>query len=200
MYDVNVSIKGVSPILQHRFAPDILENLLEGATKKTVTKDYSTEWLTTLYSTTDGYLYQPGAHIEGALVKAAARFSAKGTGGGGKRTYKDPVRAYVSVQPEQVIHFWCNEPVATPSETLLHNPQQHLEVSIMRVTVNRAAVARLRLQINEGWELNFRLHVIEDLQPNVLRDILIEAGRAVGIGDFRPKYGRFEVAAFDVVT
>ena len=81
-----------------------------------------------------------------------------------------------------------------PKADLLLQPTEHLSVSVMRVIVQRAAVARARLQIAPGWELKFNLEVHDDqVRPDVIPEIMVEARRAVGIGDFRPRYGRFEV-------
>lgn len=194
MYQINVRVRGVSPILQHAFTPAILDGLRQAAGKKTAKQDYSYEWMDTMYAHSDGYLYQPASHIEGALVKAAARFKMERS-----RTYKDVMRAYVYAQPNEIPLLWHGECIPTPDESLLVEPTDALKVNIMRVVVQRAAVARARLEVSEGWELAFRLDVIEDiLQAKAIQQILEEAGRAVGIGDYRPRYGRFEVVRFDV--
>jgi len=194
MYEVKVRIRGIVPLLQHKFAS--LDSLMEGATKKTGASDYSLEWMDTMYVSPDGFLFQPAAHIEGALVNAAVLFKVKGRGG---KTWKDAVRAYSYVKPEEIIHLCGGEPVCAPGPELLRNPTEHLRVDVRRVKINRAAVARSRLLIAAGWELAFRVEVHDDqVRPDVLRAIANEAGRAVGIGDFRPRYGRFEVVEFEV--
>jgi hypothetical protein len=179
------------PLLQHRFAPPELDRLMQGATRKSGAPDHSLEWLETMYVTDGGFLYQPASHIESAMVKAAGTFKIKGARG---KTWKDPVRAYCYVKPERVLHLYQGQPVQAPGAELLHTPTEHLSVSVMRVVVQRAAVARLRLMIAKGWELAFQLEVHdEQMRPDIVRDILSEAGRAVGIGDNRPRNGRFEV-------
>jgi hypothetical protein len=148
-----------------------------------------------MYATAEGYLYQPATHLEGALVKAAATFKIKGGRG---KTWKDPMRAYCYAFPEQILHLRDGQPVPVPPEDLLTHPTEYLSVSVMRVMVQRAAVARARLQIAAGWELAFRLEVHDpQVRAEVVEQILREAGRAVGIGDFRPRYGRFEVTQFE---
>ena len=195
MYTVDVGIRGIAPILQHRFAPAQLDTLMQGAARRTGATDYSLEWMQSMYVTADGYLYQSASHIEGALVKAASLFQIKGKRG---KTWKDPVRAYCYVVPEQIIHFRDNQPVTAPNADLLSHPTEYLSVAVMRVIVQRSAVARSRLLIAPGWELNFKLEVHDDQnRPEVMREIMAEAGRAVGIGDFRPRYGRFEVTRFE---
>jgi hypothetical protein len=144
--------------------------------------------------TTSGYLCQPAAHIEGAMVKAAASFKIKGRAG---KTWKDAIRAYCYVSPDDVPHMRNYEYVPTPSLDLTDAPTETLSVSVMRVVVQRSAVARSRLLIAPGWQLGFNIEVQdEQVAPNVVQEILTEAGRAVGIGDFRPRYGRFKVVEF----
>ena len=195
MYTLDVGIRGSAPLLHHRFAPAQLDTLMRGAARRTGATDYSQEWLDSMYVTAEGYLFQPATHIEGALVKAASLFKIKGARG---KTWKDAVRAYCYVVPEQIIHRRDDQPVSAPKADLLAHPTEFLSVSIMRVMVQRSAVARSRLQIAPGWELSFKLEVHDDqISPEVMREIVAEAGRAVGIGDFRPRCGRFEVTHFE---
>lgn len=193
MYQIDVSIRGVAPLLQHRFPLATLSTLMDGARRKTGSPDYSMEWLETMYIS-NGYLVQPATHIEGALVRAATGFRIKGSK---NKTYKDLFRAYVLVEPDEILHLRDGQPCAAPGPELLTAPTAHLCVNVQRVIVNRAAVARARLQVNAGWTLNFTITVNDDqIRPEVVQTILEEAGQAVGIGDYRPRYGRFVVTAF----
>lgn len=198
-YQVAVVIEGTAPLLQHSFTENHLTELMERAKKNTGAADYSLEWLSHMYVTRcDGrdYVCQPANHIEGSMIKAAASFKISGKGG---KTYKDAIKAYCYVAPDSILHIRNGEYVPVPDETLASNPANGLSVSIMRVVVQRAAVARSRLMIDAGWQLAFTIDVIDDqLQPNVVQTILGEAGRAVGISDYRPRYGRFRVIDFQV--
>ena len=194
-YKVDVRIEGTAPILQHKFGIAVLDQLQKGATRRTGAPDYSQEWLDTMY-TEDGYVVQPATHIEGALIKAAASFTIKGKG---RKTWKDPVKASCFVQPDLIPHLFRGEKVEAPSPELLTNPTEHLSVDVSRVKVQRAAVARSRLKISKDWELAFMIEVHDDqVRPEVLEEILQEAGRAVGIGDYRPRFGRFIVTQFEI--
>lgn len=196
MYVANVVIEGTAPLLQHSFTKNSLAILMEGSKKQTGAQDYSLEWLTTMYLTTSGYLCQPAAHIEGAMVKAATSFKVKGARG---KTWKDAIRAYCYVSPDEIPHIRNGEYVPAPGVELMSAPTEYLSVNVMRVVVQRSAVARARLLIQPGWQLGFTVEVQDDqVRPEVVQEILTEAGRAVGIGDFRPRYGRFKIAAFAV--
>lgn len=198
MYKVNVSIEGTVGLLQNKFSTPELEGLMEGAKKNIGKEDYSLEWLEKSYLTQNGLVYQPASHIEGSIVKSATQFKIKGRG---NKTWKDAIRAYVYCVPDEIPMLFNSESVKAPTAKLLTEPTDALRVDIRRVKVQRAAVARSRLMINEGWQLDFTLEVQDDqVRDKVLREILEEAGRAVGIGDFRPRYGRFIVTRFDIAN
>lgn len=195
-YTITATIRGIAPLLQHKFPLGTLAGLMDGANRKSGSKDYSLEWLETMYTSSDGqWLMQPASHIEGALTNAGAQFRVKGSR---TKTYRQLMRAYVLVAPDEIIHCWNGAPLAAPDATLLREPTDAVQVNVQRVIVSRSAVARARLQINAGWELSFQIQVNdEQIRPDVLRTILDEAGHAIGIGDFRPRFGRFEVIRFD---
>lgn len=196
MYMVNASIQGTAGLLQHAFGATQLQVLQESTKRRTGAVDYSMEWLTTMYTDQDGMLVQPASHLEGALIRAGTSFKIKGQK---QKTYKDIIRAFVYVCPDNIVHLRNGTPVIAPTAELLENPTPFLSVSIMRVVVQRAAVARSRLLIAPGWELSFQMQVLEEqLSPEALKTILEFAGNSVGIGDYRPRYGRFNVNSFNV--
>ena len=53
-----------------------------------------------------------------------------------------------------------------------------------------------------GWSVVIELMVLlpEYIPPDVLHDVLINAGRLVGIADYRPTYGRFHVQHFEITV
>ena len=68
-----------------------------------------------------------------------------------------------------------------------------------RVVVQRSAITRERPAFRAGWEATITLMVLtpEYISPTILLDVLTVAGRLVGVGDFRPSYGRFQIVRFD---
>jgi hypothetical protein len=193
MYTVNVTVKGKAAMLMHAYPA----TNLKPQTKRSVGEtDYTLEWMDTMYADSAGYLYLPASHFEGALMNAAASFKVKGKSGA---TWKKIVKAYCYVNPDEVPLYWQGARVPAPDETLIEQPTEVLSVDVQRVVVQRSAVARARLKVAAGWEAHFTLEV-QDVQvtPAVLKEIVTEAGRAVGVADFRPRYGRFDLMAFDV--
>jgi hypothetical protein len=189
MYTISVHVQGTAPLMQHRFPIPDLDDMSKGGTKVTGAKDYTQEWREYFYATKDGEIYQPAAHFEAAMVKAAVNFRITGKG---RKTYKDLFRAAVFVTPEQIPHG-----VKVPDE-LDTDADKTLYLDMRPVVVVRARVVRIRPTFKAGWKLNFQIEVIDDqIAPELVNDVLLLAGKSVGIGDFRPKFGRFMVTKFD---
>ncbi len=190
MYTVSVSVKGVSPLMQHRFPMPSMETLSKGGKKSTGALDYTKEWKEYFYSESDGQIYQPSSHFEGALVKAAVNFKVSGKRG---KSYKDLVVANVVVDPERIPH----EGFFVPDE-LDADADKPLYLDIRPVIIQRARVVRIRPTFAPGWKLSFELQVLDDeIQEDLLQDIMTLAGKSIGIGDYRPKFGRFSVVNWE---
>jgi len=69
-----------------------------------------------------------------------------------------------------------------------------------RVTVMRAGITRSRPAMRKGWKAEISLMVIlpEYIPEDLLRSVVLDAGRLVGVGDFRPTYGRFSIINWNV--
>lgn len=191
MYQVNAKVQGTSVMLQHRFPIPSYEELSSGGTKHTGAKDYSDEWKDSLYVTDKGEVYQPANHFELAMVKASVNFKVTGKRG---KSYKDLVSANVVIDPEKIL-FGINRP-----DELDTDADKPLYLDLRPVVIQRARVVRIRPAFAPGWELEFTINVLDnELPANMLQDILVLAGKTVGVGDYRPKFGRFAVVKFDVV-
>lgn len=175
----NVSIKGISPMLQHRFSEEKLTNVKKKIGDKKLSeeekRDIATQYL---YLDSKKKVCQPASHIEGAMIKAA---SSVGLAGAGKKTYKDLVKAGVFVFPEYIPHK-VQDWVVDGRSVVNQN------------TGGRAMSYRPRL---DEWELAFSLEVNDDrADADAIREILTIAGMRNGIGAYRPRFGRFEVTSF----
>jgi hypothetical protein len=67
-----------------------------------------------------------------------------------------------------------------------------------RVVIQRSGITRVRPAMHAGWKAEFVFTVLtpEYIRPQDLQETLTLAGRLVGVGDFRPTYGRFQVGSF----
>lgn len=173
---VDVTIRGIASLLQHRFPDDAKPDNGE-AVRVGGKRDYSDQVEKALYRNPDGSIYQPASHIEGAMVKAATKFQ---IGGRGKKTYKDLFKSGIVVGPEAI-------PLKFETQT----------VDRRSVIINRGRIMRERPKF-DTWELNFEITIMDDQLPvKVVNQVLVEAGQYQGIGDYRPKFGRFMVTKFE---
>ncbi len=170
IYDVE--IKGIVPLLQSNPI-----SVTDSDVKKTPGKpDYTKEAEQKLYRNTDGKIFVPSTWVEGTLRKASSLFKIPGRG---KATYKDLVLSSIIVEPTEI----------------LIKPQKY-EVDARTVVINRSRVMRYR-PIFKEWTLNFKINVLEEqFSEDAVQQILVHAGGYKGIGDYRPKFGRFEVTQF----
>ena len=69
-----------------------------------------------------------------------------------------------------------------------------------RVMIQRNGITRVRPAMHKGWRAEFDIQVFtpEYIDSMLLNEMLMQAGRLIGIGDFRPSYGRFMVVNFEV--
>lgn len=79
------------------------------------------------------------------------------------------------------------------------DPQKY-EVDSRPVVMQRGRVMRSRPKF-ENWGLTFDVVVTEEeIREDTIKEILKYAGNFIGIGDFRPKFGRFEGVEFKDIT
>lgn len=67
-----------------------------------------------------------------------------------------------------------------------------------RVVIQKAGINRIRPAMKNGWKATFdiMINIPEYITPTELNESIQLAGRLIGLGDFRPTYGRFVVVNF----
>ena len=67
-----------------------------------------------------------------------------------------------------------------------------------RAQVQRNGITRTRPAFHEGWsvELSLMVNLPGYILPSDFLETLTMAGKVIGVGDFRPTYGRFQVVSF----
>lgn len=175
---ISVKIRGIAPLLHHAYK----ETMEERQTKrKTVNLSKEEEAKDALYTDEKGEIYQPSNHIEGALIKASSNFKWSG-----KKTYKDLMKSAILVEPQE-IYF--------PESK---NYKIDVRTAVIPATRGRVFAIRPRW---DKWTMEFSIIVMdaENIANETLKQILEYAGRFIGIGTFRPKFGRFEVTKFEEI-
>ena len=179
-----VGIKGVCPLLMNQLTPENYEASKKGKGKKGSKQDTSSpehkqkEFEQAQYRTEAGQLCQPAEHLEKCLEIAGGSFKFEG-----QKKYGKVLCGGIIIDPEQIVH---KIQTVVPMEKFVRIPPR-----------TGAKVLKTRAKLPE-WELEFVITVInESINFDVLKDIVTYAGTYVGIGDWRPKYGRFEVVKFE---
>jgi hypothetical protein len=87
--------------------------------------------------------------------------------------------------------------VTTPLASLGVSEWDYLDKR--RVMVQRQGINRVRPAMRAGWQVTFDLLVMlpEYVDRNMLRETIESAGRLIGLGDFRPTFGRFGIVKFE---
>lgn len=179
-----VSIEGISPLLHARHpTPEQAEKIQlrstgDGKKTKKITDEEQFEMHA--YKSRGKYV-QPAEMIEAALVKAGTNWRMDG-----KKTYKDAFKAGLFIDPVEIVHEVQN---FKPDARWGKNPS------------TGGAIWVVRPCIEKGWKLSFTINVLldEKIPDGILKEALIFAGLYVGIGAWRPKFGRFEVKKFQEV-
>lgn len=183
MKTFEVKIVGTAPLLMHKFSEEA-ERSLEAQTKK-ARKDLGSDEEQAeqvAYRLDNGGLYLPGEAVYQATIKAAVGFKVKGARG---KTYKDTAKGNLIVEPDCI-------PLS-----LNGNELREYLIDKRRVRVQRNAVMRVRPRLDE-WEAQFTARIIdhEALPGEVLNAIFVAAGQAIGLLDYRPRFGRFMLIEF----
>lgn len=176
-------LKGIAPILQGRHpTPEEEEKIKEmenkrGTVKKRpLTDEEQYKMHQYRLGNGKGKYYQPSDMIEAAMVKAATSYRIPGEG---KKSYKDLFKAGILVSPPEIVHknqkFYADKRWGT-------NPNTGGAIWVVRPRCDE-------------WELSFNIEVLqwERIPDETVLEVLQYAGQYVGIGCWRPKFGRFLV-------
>jgi len=181
MKTFQVRVEGISPLLQHRFG----EQNESGDAARPIVKASRTpreEAEAVCYRNGNGF-YVPGTWISGTIREAGASHKLKGS----RRSVKYIVPAGVTVNEVDI-------PLLNGTKMA-----KDFEVDSRPVVIpsTKGRIMRHRPRFEE-WSLEFSITVDESVIPaDLVKQLLDEAGRRVGIGDFRPErtgpFGRFTV-------
>jgi hypothetical protein len=180
-YIARVRCVGLADFLAHRWNCEAVEAKSKAAKGSHAKKTDDIE--SYVYRNDDGEICIPGEYLRGALVTAA-------------KFRQDPRSPRKSAQDL----FKAAVVVLTPLASLGVKDWQYEHKC--RVTVQRNGITRTRPAMKVGWAVEFDVlvNLPEYVEPSLLHSALIDAGRLVGLGDFRPTYGRFAVTHFEAAT
>lgn len=168
MKRVSIEIKGVSPLLMHRFPMEPIEAIEK--------KSPQEQAQLALYEQ-DGIPYIPGVALQRALVQGATFSKGKGRG-----TLQKNVAAGVLLEEAQL-------PLPTKHWELDARP--------VTIPATKGRIVRYRPRF-DTWQVAFTVSYDETLlTEDQLRRVVDDTGSRVGVLDFRPEkkgpFGRFVV-------
>jgi len=180
MKKYTVTIEGIAPLLQSRhLTPEEEKKMLERKNNpKLKTKDLTDKEQFAMHSYKKGGKFcQPSEMIEAAMTKAAVNFKMEG-----KKSFKDVIKAGILVEPDQIIHK-------------IQKVTMDARWGRNKNTGGAVWVVRPRF---DKWALTFSIELLQDerVSNEMLKAILEYSGLYVGVGAWRPKFGRFKVTSF----
>jgi hypothetical protein len=181
-YFVTVTVRGVAALLFHAWNNEAVAEKSAAAKGSRAKKSDNLE--SYVYRDQDGMLALPGTYLKGSLTdpqKGAAKFL---------QDPRSPRKSALDLFKAGVI-------VTTEYASLGAKDWDYIDRR--RAVVQRSAITRERPAMLAGWEATFEVMVQtpEYINRDMLHAVIINAGRLVGLGDFRPTYGRFQVIKFE---
>lgn len=181
-YRVTVTLQGTSTLLFHRWNCEAVEAKAKAAKGSAGKKTDDVE--SYVYRNELGELCIPGEYLRQSIAgpAGAAKF---------RQDPRSSRKSALDLYKAGVVSLTELATLGVKDWDLLDQ---------RRVTVQRAGITRMRPAMLAGWRAEFDVQVLlpEYIPPMDLLDVITRAGQLVGVGDFRPTYGRFAVVRFEV--
>lgn len=177
-YTVIVALEGAADFLFHRWNPEAVEEKAKAAKNSAAKKTDDIE--SYVYRTDDGQLAIPGEYLRQAIIHAA-KF---------RQDPRSPRKSAMDLFKAGVVSLTA---LASVGKDRWDYEDKR------RVVIQRNGVNRIRPALKAGWRAEFQLMVMlpEYIARDDLNQVISNAGRLVGLGDFRPTYGRFHITRFE---
>lgn len=179
-YRVLVELEGVCPMLFHRWNNESVEakaNAKKGSKEKKTDDIESFIW-----KNEDGILCIPGEYVRQSVIHAAKY----------EQDPRSPRKSMMDLMKAALVSLTELAPTGFKEANYIDK---------RRVVIQRNAVTRSRPALKEGWKAKFILMVNlpEYVPQEKLNYLLQQAGRIIGLADFRPSFGRFNVTQFKLL-
>ncbi len=179
-YRVEVEIQGVCPIMFHRWNCESVAS--KSAAKKGSAEKKTDDVESYVYRNDAGELCIPGEYLRGAIIHAA-KF---------QQDPRSPRKSAMDLFKASIVSL-------TDLATLGAKDWDYMDKR--RVVIQRNGVTRCRPAMKEGWKATFILMVNlpEYIDETLLNSTIQAAGKLIGLADFRPSFGRFNVTRFELL-
>lgn len=179
-YRVATTIEGVSPLLFHRWNNESVA--AKARAKKGSLEKKSDDTESYLYKDEKGFVSLPGEYVRQSVIHASK--------------YEQDPRS-----PRKSLMDLMKAALVSLTELASLGVKEPDYYDQRRVVIQRSAITRSRPAMKTGWKANviLMINLPEYIPPQRLNHILQQAGRIIGVGDFRPSFGRFNVVKFSVL-
>lgn len=179
-YAVHVKVQGASDMLFHRWNCEAVTAKANAAKNSAAKKSDDVE--SYVWRNEKNELCVPGEYFRQSMVHAA-KF---------KQDPRSPRKSAMDLFRAGIVSL-------TPLASMGVVDWDYIDTR--RATVQRAGINRVRPAMRQNWsaELQFQVLTPEYIDPTLFQEVLNTAGRLVGVGDFRPTYGRFFISNFEVL-
>jgi len=176
-FTVKVTIRGSAAILFHRWSNESVA--AKSAAAKNSRAKKTDDLGSYVYRCENGNLGLPGEYLRQAII-GAARF---------RQDPRSPRKSAMDLFKAGIVSI---------TELADLGVKDADYIDRRRVLIQRNAITRERPALREGWEATIELMVLvpEYIDRMTLLEVAGNAGRLIGVGDFRPTYGRFAVTNF----
>lgn len=184
-YTVELKIEGIADILFHRWNCEAVEAKASAAKNSKAKKSDDIE--TYVYRLNDedkqSNLAIPGEYMRRALCEAG-RF---------KQDPRSPRKSMLDLCKASLVMEDMMADLGTNQWDYIHKG---------RVVIQRNAITRCRPAMRAGWKAKFRITVLtpEYINEDILHSLASDAGRLIGLADFRPSFGRFKIVGWEVLS
>lgn len=171
------TLEGTSAMLFHRWSNEAVAEKAAAAKNSAAKKTDNIE--SYVYRDSTGELCLPGEYVRMSVILAAK--------------YRQDPRS-----PRKSAFDLFKAGITSLTELSPLGVKDWDYLDARRVMVQRNGITRQRPAMNQGWqaEFEFMINTPEYISSQLLHAVLTDAGRLVGVGDFRPTFGRFLVKSF----
>jgi hypothetical protein len=180
-YAVEVGIEGASDLLFHRWNCEAVDTKNKAAKNSKAKKTDDIE--SYVWRDDAGEICLPGEYLRQSIIHAA-KF---------RQDPRSPRKSAMDLFKAGVVSLTINASLGTKEWDYLDT---------RRVMIQRSGINRTRPAMKIGWKAEFVLQILtpEYIDVAFLNEVVSMAGRLVGVGDFRPTYGRFNISKFQVTN
>lgn len=181
----HVTIEGTADILFHAWNCEAVAEKASARKGSAAKKKDDLESYVTRNA--KGEICLPSSYVRASILNAA-------------KFLQDPRSSRKSAVDLYKAAIVCLKPLSTFTTAAGETPKTWDYEHRAHVTVQRAGITRCFPAFKEGWKAEMSLMCIlpEYVSAKDLNAAIAQAGRLIGVGDFRPTYGRFQVVKFEV--